>query len=216
MKIVGLINARGGSKGIPKKNIYPFAGKPLIAHSILLAKQTLDEVYVSTDSNEIATISRQLGARIIERPKELANDDSVQYFVIKHAQKKIQADVLVLLQPTNPVRTIDTVERALKAFNDYDSLMSYYEDVCKNVVIENGCLKAANIAWKDNNRQDVKNKYREAGTIYIYRKEFLSQDNIYGQRVCPFLVSKQEALDIDDLDDLAIAEAIFEKSNCFS
>ena len=134
-KIIAIIPARGGSKGIIDKNIKPLHGKPLICYTIeeALKSKYLDWVYVSTDSLSIAKTSNTCGARIIERPNELAADDSPTNDTIHHAMDIIKCeyepDVVILLQPTSPLRNANDIDDAIELFltNDCNSLIS----VCK-------------------------------------------------------------------------------------
>ena len=103
--ILGLIPARGGSKGVPRKNVREIAGKPLIAWTIEAAQlaETLNRLVISTEDEEIADIARRLGAEVLDRPAELATDDATTLSVWQHALSVIPADILVNLYPTSPV-----------------------------------------------------------------------------------------------------------------
>ena len=128
--IIALIPARGGSKGIPKKNIKKFMGIPLIAHSIkyALSCEKINEIYVTTDNTEIAEICSNLGAKIIKRPNNISSDTATTESAIEHALSVVNTnpDIIVLLQPTSPLRPKKTLQKALKIFMDknYDSLLS--------------------------------------------------------------------------------------------
>src|ERR687886_659490 len=107
VRVVGLIPARGGSKGIPGKNLVPLCGRPLLAWTVgaACAARGLDRVVVSTDSPEIAATARELGADVLERPAELARDETPMYDVLLHALEELgRPEILVLLQPTSPLR----------------------------------------------------------------------------------------------------------------
>ena len=114
--VLGLIPARGGSKGVPGKNIKVICGKPLIVWTIESALQSalLDKVVVTTDSEEIAEIARNAGAEIRMRPKELATDTASTQDVMLHALKYDQADIVVLLQPTSPYRTKGLIDECVR------------------------------------------------------------------------------------------------------
>src|SRR3989338_10727555 len=120
MKIISLIPARGGSKGIPKKNIAQLGGKPLIAWTIeaSLRSRYINETYVTSDSEEILKIADAWGAQVIKRPKFLALDKTKAYGVISHALKKIDsnADVIIYLQPTSPLRKSGDIDMSIKLF----------------------------------------------------------------------------------------------------
>ena len=128
--ITAFIPARGGSKGIPEKNIKEFAGKPLLVHSIEYALNCnqIDEVVVSTDNDKIAKIARKAGARIVKRPPELPTDKATTESAIHHFVNKFnnKPDIIVLLQPTSPYRPKKSLENAITHFteNGFDSLLS--------------------------------------------------------------------------------------------
>ncbi len=127
-RIIGIIPARGGSKGIPGKNIKELAGKPLIAYTIEQAKESkyLDEIYVSTENLEIAKISEKYGAKVIERPMELATDTATSESVLFHFAKKVNFDILVFFQCTSPLRYSHQIDEAIEKFikEDADSLLT--------------------------------------------------------------------------------------------
>ena len=130
-RIVGIIPARGGSKGIPRKNIKLMLGKPLIQHTIeaALASKRIDEVYVSTEDYEIASISESLGTQIIDRPEELAGDNVSTFDVMKHAEETLNSpDVLVVLQPTSPLRNAQEIDKAISLLEpDVDTVVGVCE-----------------------------------------------------------------------------------------
>src|SRR5262245_43438551 len=130
--IVAIIPARGGSKGLPRKNVRFVGGKPLIAHTILAAQRVTDHVYVSTDDVAIATTSRAFDATVIDRPGELAGDTATSESALLHALDALAAqglrepDIVVFLQATSPLRRPDDLANALRTFRDAraDSLFS--------------------------------------------------------------------------------------------
>ncbi len=133
MTIIAIISACGGSKGVPRKNVRPLAGKPLIAHSIENAQELtlIDQVYVSTDDQEIATVSTRYGAKIIDRSAELANDTASSESALIHGlealeKEHINPDLLVFLQCTSPIRTSADIEQAIAKLKaqQADSLFS--------------------------------------------------------------------------------------------
>ena len=131
--IFGVIPARGGSKGIPQKNVRQVCGKPLIAWTIEAAQQSvlLDRWVVSTEDPEIASISRLYGAEILDRPPQLATDTTPTLHVLKHALNHVSADIVVLLQPTSPIRSSGLIDRCIRQFQDTqaDSLATGF--MCK-------------------------------------------------------------------------------------
>jgi len=156
MKILGLIPARGGSKGIPRKNIKPLGGKPLIAYSIEagLKSRYLDKVLVSTDDEEIAQVARQYGADVpFIRPAELARDDTPTLPVIQHAlrflaDKGETYDAVCLLQPSSPFRTPAFIDAAIEKYvrSGADSLVTRYA-VYRIILIRIGFLSPARTAF---------------------------------------------------------------------
>src|ERR671938_1982216 len=116
VRVLGLIPARGGSTGIPGKNLAPLCGRPLLAWTVgaACAARSLDRVFVSTDSEEIAATARDLGADVLERPAELARDEVPMRDVLLHALEELgRPEVLVLLQPTSPLRRAEHVDEAV-------------------------------------------------------------------------------------------------------
>ena len=133
--ILGITPARGGSKGLPGKNIKTIAAKPLIAWTIDAAKKSrlLDRYIVSTEDKEIAEISRKFAAEVLERPFELATDEALTLSVLQHAIKQIPCDIIVLLQATSPIRKPGLIDECIKEFidNKYDSLATGF--ICKYI-----------------------------------------------------------------------------------
>jgi len=217
-RVVAIIPARGGSKGVLRKNIKVLAGKPLIAHSIeqAIKSELINEVYVSTEDKEISEISKKYGANTIYRPPELAKDLAKTMDVLKHACYIINADYIVLLEATSPMRKISTINQAIRLFinksAEYDSL----------VTVKKLELKTGNISGKyyqpdikgEIPRQLLDERYYQCGVIYIYKFEMMKEENIYGNRIMPFIIESDiEALDINTPEDFEIAEAISEKRN---
>ena len=155
--ILGLIPARGGSKGLPRKNIKPLLGKPLIAWTIeqALASRYLDRVVVSTDNKEIAEISKKYGAEVpFMRPKELAEDNAKGIDVVLHAidwlkenNKRKQYDLMMLLQPTSPLRATEDIDKAIETLflKEAKAIVSVCEvahhPLWANTLPKNGCMK---------------------------------------------------------------------------
>src|SRR3989442_1009086 len=133
--ILGVTPARGGSKGVPRKNIRPLCGKTLIAWTVEAAKASklLDRYVVSTDDNEIANVARKNGAAVLERPDDLATDEASTLSVLQHVLQHIPAETVVLLQATSPVREPDLIDRCIQRFLETkaDSLATGF--ICKYV-----------------------------------------------------------------------------------
>ena len=225
--LVALIPARGGSKGIPKKNIKMIGGKPLLAHSIEFAKSIseIDRVIVSTDSQEIADIALEYGAEVpFLRPAELANDLTPMYDTVKHFIEFLRGqgfnyEYLALLQPTSPFRRRSDLILAINKIlseSDIDSVVSLdklpdYLSPDFLMRIEGGAVKpfmGAKVPIA--RRQDATPAYTRNGQFYLGRISSFSDDNaIYGDRSVPFITS-HEAVNLDTLDDWAAAVRLME------
>ncbi|WP_214000076.1 acylneuraminate cytidylyltransferase family protein [Arsukibacterium sp.] len=224
MKYTALIPARGGSKGIPDKNIRSVHGLPLISWSIqqALASELISRVIVSTDSAQIAEIAQTAGAEIPGlRPAELAEDTTSTEAVMLHAQQHWLSgdkdEVIVLLQPTSPLRLPDSLNQAINLFEKLqaDSLVS----VCESHAF----------FWKNPSephalydylhrprRQDIKQQdkqYRENGSIYLTKATILQQyKNRLGGKIAMFCMQEQESWEIDSLTDLRIVSVLMQES----
>lgn len=218
-----VIPARGGSKGIPRKNLTPVAGKPLIAHTIeaALGSRHLDQVLLSTDDEEIAETGRRLGLKVpFLRPAELAADDTPMMAVIRHAVREVTRrgeapTAVVLLQPTSPLRTAGHIDDAIELFNkeEADSVVSVSETLehpCDMAWFDGGTMRLALSAeerWKG--RQTYPNFYFVNGAIYIVKTELIETAmHPWGGKTVPFLMSPLESIDVDSKDQLAIAEVL--------
>jgi len=225
LKTLAVIPARGGSKGIHRKNITPMLGKPLIAWTIdaALGAKYLDRVIVSTDDEEIARISRSLGVEVpFLRPDELSKDSTPSQPVLQHAVEYLQevdgykADIIMTLQPTSPLRRSEHIDEAIELFSNVpsaDSLVSCVEiphifnPESIMVMSSDGFLETylpENI--KPTRRQQKEIKYARNGAIYMTRIEHISS-YIRGGNVLPFIMKFLESIDIDTPDDLILAEA---------
>ena len=132
--VIGIIPARGGSKRVPRKNIRTLLGKPLIVWTFEAARQSLllDRYVVSTEDNEIAEISQTYGVEVIQRPEELAMDDTPSLPVFQHAIEHLEGDIIVILQPTSPLRTGADIDGAIELITGCDSVMSVYKEGIPN------------------------------------------------------------------------------------
>lgn len=224
--ILALIPARGGSKGIPKKNIKPLLHKPLISYTIESAKQSryIDRVIVTTDDAEIARISREWGAEVpFMRPKELAADDTPGIAPVLHALTWLEKEegfapgYVVLLQPTSPLRNTDDIDRAIETLfaQEGTTLISVSESKDHPFwmqTIEEGCLKPfmdADVKNKYYRRQDLPKVYRFNGAIYMAGTEYLlANQSFFSERTVPYLMPRERSIDIDDAVDFQLAELI--------
>jgi len=194
MNIIAIIPARGGSKGLPRKNMLPFNGKPLIVHSINYANacSLVNTVYVSTDDDEIASISSHSGASIIQRPLELSGDSATTESAIEHVLStlKIKPDIIILLQATSPFRPKNSLKVALDKFiqNDFDSLLSispthrFFWSVDENDNVNAKYDYLNRPRRQDLNKIDI--SFVENGSLYIFKYEhFLSVKNRLGGKI---------------------------------
>jgi len=202
--ILGITPARGGSKGIPKKNIKNIAGKPLIAWTIEKAAKSnlLDRYIVSTEDQEIADISKKYGAEVLLRPKELSTDDVSTLSVLQHAIKQIPCEIVVLLQATSPIRSEGLIDNCIDEFikGDYDSLATGFK--CKYIEYGKNTLR----------RQDIGGFFYDDGNIYVIKADFIKKGERYGKKIGRKIISRQENIEIDYEFDFWIAEKILEES----
>ena len=221
-----IIPARGGSKGIPRKNIIDVAGKPLIAWTIKHALNVDGElkVVVSTDDEEIASISQKFGATVpFIRPSNLAGDNSTTESVLLHAiywfeQNGFSFDAVILLQPTSPIRNDKSLEKAILQFESEgcDSLLSVTVDKGFYWKHENEVVALYDFKNRPR-RQDIKKNtetYKENGSIYISKTELLkAHKNRLGGVISLFKMEQIESIDIDTEVDVVIADALLKITN---
>ena len=229
MKILGLIPARGGSKGIPGKNIKLLGGKPLIQYAIqeALKCKLIDKVVVSTDSKKIADISLSLGAEVpFIRPAHLADDCSPTIDTVVHCLQFYQElgegfDAVCLLQTTHPFRTSKDIESSIVKFkkDSADSLISvisvphefnphwvYVKDSIGNLRIATGEKKIIS------RRQDLPDAFVRNGAIYITKSSVLLEENsLYGDRISAYKMSSTDHVNLDTLDDWRKAKLIINR-----
>ena len=223
--VLGLIPARGGSKGVPGKNVRLLAGRPLVAYAAAAARESgvVDRVVLSTDDVEIAEAGRAAGIEVpFMRPAELAADDTPMLDVIQHALRELasrgeQPEIVVLLQPTSPLRRPEHIRAAVTLLRDSgaDSVVTVVEiprHLSPDYVmrIDAGRLvpflpEGARVA----RRQDARAAYSRDGTVYACWRRTLEQfGTIYGENVRPLLVDAADSLSIDTPADWAAAERV--------
>ncbi len=214
-RYLALIPARGGSKGIPGKNIRELHGMPLIAHTIQAARKCLyiDEVIVSTDSEKIADIARSYGATVpFLRPASLAGDKSKTIDCVLDALEQLEEtyDVLVLLQPTSPLRTEEDISNAIEIYSKgEEDLVSISEVQDSPVLIrqlQNGRLTPLLEQNSTIRRQDMDPYYRVNGAIYINDINKLSKDTSFNDNSGYYLMEAEHSVDVDTLADMALCE----------
>lgn len=232
MSIVAVIPARGGSKGIPRKNLVRIAGRPLIAYAIDAARTaaSVDRVLISTDDSEIADVARELGAEVpFLRPRELADDAAPMLGVLWHAlawleSQGVAVEALVLLQPTSPLRTGRHVEEAVALFRSApaSSVVSVVEvphqfnPVSVMKMSDQGALVpflgGQAVVTR---RQDKPKAYARNGpVVLVCHPDTLRSGELYGASCLPYLMSEEDSLDIDTPQDLLLAEqALLDRSH---
>ncbi len=205
--ILGITPARGGSKGIPRKNIKEICGKPLIAWTIEAAKKSklLDRYVVSTEDKEIAEVAKKYKAEVINRPKKLASDNATTLSVLKDVLKKIDAGIVVLLQCTSPVREEGLIDKCIKKFLEVgiDSLATGF--MCN-------LFEWGNYSTR---RQDLKSFFHDDGNVYVVRADLIkkakSWNDVWGEKREKILISREQNIEIEDEFDFWLNEQILKK-----
>lgn len=225
-----IIPARGGSKGIPRKNITPVNGRPLISYTINAALKAIEkgikgEVAVSTDDEEIAGIAREWGAKVpFIRPEEISGDESKSIDFLLHAvnfywDMGIFFEATVLLEPTAPLRSAQDVISAIETYekSGQDSLISVYQE---DHLSDRSFYKKQGVIGKPLNpahnsgarRQDSESLYIRNGVIYITKISFLQEaQKIFSDTPALYVMPKQRSTDINTIDDIEYAEYLINK-----
>ncbi|MDT8339531.1 MAG: acylneuraminate cytidylyltransferase family protein [Sulfurimonas sp.] len=217
--------ARGGSKRLPRKNVLDLAGKPLITWSIEagIKSKYIDKVVVTSDDEEILSISKEYGAETIKRPDELASDTATTFDAIKHTIDSLEKyDYIILLQPTSPLRNEKHIDEAIELLEtkNTDAIVSVCEmdhsPLWSNTLPQNGSM--GNFLREEvlNKRsQDLEKYYRINGAIYICKterlleeKSFFLKDNIFAYKM-----DRKSSVDIDEEIDFKFVEFLMEKKN---
>ncbi len=219
MHVVAIIPARGGSKGIPLKNIQPVAGKPLIAWVIeaCLKARHVDRTVVSTDHAGIVEAAREHGAEVpFMRPDELAGDSVTLDPVIHHAVNRLEADagtaidVALTVQPTCPLLKPETIDRSVDILIEggYDSVMLVREERHLYWRRVNGRFEP--IFERRVNRQELEPLYPEVGAVFASRRSVITPEDRLGSNIGHVICSEEEAIDIDSEIDLRLAELLLQ------
>lgn len=220
MKALAIITARGGSKRIPRKNINPFLGKPIILYSIeaALASGRFDEVMVSTDDEEIAEIAKSGGAKVpFLRSEATANDyattaDVINEVILKYKELGQSFDAICCIYPTAPFITSDAIKTAMDSLEQSgaDSVLpvvkfSFPPQRC--VIVKEGMLEPRWPEYMNCRSQDLEPFYHDCGQFYCMRTEsFLAQKKVVMDKTVPFYQDEMNVQDIDTLEDWKIAE----------
>jgi len=226
MRILGIIPARGGSKGIPRKNIRLLAGKPLLQHTVEAARaaKRLTRTVLSTDDPEIADVGRACGVEVpFMRPPELARDDTPTLPVLQDVVRHLEGlgdhfDAVLVLQPTNPLRRAEDIDGAIELLErtGADSVISFVDAGEKHparmkFIDDEGRVTDPPFAeaFEGQRRQDLPKLYLREGSIYLTRHEVLmNQNSIKGRDCRAWIVAEERACNIDTLFDWFIAEQL--------
>lgn len=223
MKVLAVIPARGGSKGVPQKNIRPLAGKPLIAYTIEAASDSkeLTRFIVSTDDEAIAKVSREAGADVpFIRPGDLATDSATAIPVIQHALKEMEErdgvtyDAVMMLQPTTPYRTGADIDAAIQVLREKgsDSVISVVDveghHPARMKFLNEGRLIDPPYceAYENQPRQELEPMYLRNGAIYLTRRETLLQNSFKGNHCQALIMENERSVNIDTMLDFELAE----------
>lgn len=220
-KIIGIIPARSGSKGVKDKNIKTLAGKPLISYTIECAKATgiFDDIVVSTDSSKYADIAMQYGASVpFFRSQETASDSANSISVLEEVLNNLQEtyDIVVMLQPTSPLRQPFHIKEAVDLFleKNADSVVSVskfphsiaWVNSLDESLSMNGFIKKE---YLNKRRQDLPQMYMLNGAVYVFKASMINKDfNMFDNNSFAYIMDKEYSIDIDDEYDFKLAEAL--------
>jgi CMP-N-acetylneuraminic acid synthetase len=226
MRVLGLIPARGGSKGIPRKNIRPLAGKPLLQYTAEAAARCrrLDRVVLSTEDEEIAAVGRACALDVpFRRPQELAEDAATSLSVVQHAVRWLEErgdvfDAVCLLQPTSPLRRPEDVDVCIELLEakQADAVVTVlpvpaeYNPHWVYLRCEDGCVHlATGEAAPIGRRQDLPRAYHREGSVYVVRRDVvLEQNSLYGRFLIGHEIDPCQSVNVDSLEDWARAEQL--------
>lgn len=207
MKIVSLTLARGGSKGLPRKNLALLQGRPLIYYAIEASKTSkVDQTWVSTEDKEIASVSLSLGASVIDRPDDLATDTSKCEESLLHFAENVDFDIIVFIQTTSPLVTSEDINKGIDLLQtgDYDSVFSVTEEHW----VPKWTKDMTPINWdhfKRPRRQEMETTFIENGAFYITTKNFLlKHKNRYGGNIGYVEIPLSRSFQIDSLEELEL------------
>ncbi len=226
-RIFAFVFARGGSKGLPRKNVMLLGGIPLVAHSIETAKRVkeVDKIFVSTDDDEIKVIARRFGAEIIDRPEKLARDNAPEIEAWRHAvtflkERGEEFDVFLSLPATSPLRDESDVRACLDALDNQTDVVitvtpasrsPYFNMISRD---NHGRSKIINPSAGYKRRQDVPECFDITTVAYAVKPEFILKSNsLFDGEVRSVVVPKERAVDIDDYWDYKFAEVLFEENS---
>lgn len=203
--ILGVIPARGGSKGLPRKNILPLAGRPLIEWSIRSAQRSrlLDHFVVSTEDDEIATVAKRAGTDVSRRPLELASDTARTIDVLQDIAKNFpEAKAFVVLQPTSPLRPDTLIDECIRDYRD---------SKCDDLATGYYCKFQEFGAHNNMRRQDYRGFFYDDGSVYVLNRELVESGQWSGKNIFRKEIPKQYTYEIDDEVDFFILEQLIRK-----
>lgn len=212
MEVVALIPARGGSKGIPRKNLAPVGGRPLLAWTLDAAREaeTVTRLVVSTDDDEIEAAAGDV--EVLRRPSELARDDTPMLPVIRHALDAFPCDVVVLLQPTSPLRRAEHVDAAVRLLQESgaDAVVSVVEVPHRYTPESLMELRDGRLVARaaPSTRQEKAKLYARNGPALLALRAATLGDELYGGDVRAYVMDERDSLDVDTRADLELAEAL--------
>lgn len=224
--MIAIIPARGGSKGLPGKNIRNLNGKPLIGYTIeaALKSKYITRVILSTDDVEIANVARQYGAEVpFMRPSHLATDtakaiDAYSYTCERlENEENIEISEFVILQPTSPFRTSDHIDQAIELYinKKADSVISFCPEhhpiIWHKYITEAGKIKSI-FEGSIKNRQEEKPSYFPNGAIYVFKREIIEQELYYTDNSFAYIMNRKDSIDIDSIDDFEYAEFLIARN----
>jgi N-acylneuraminate cytidylyltransferase len=223
MEVIAIIPARGGSTRLPKKNLLPLAGKPLVAHSIEQARasQSISRTIVTTDNDEIAAVARGFGSEVVRRPENLAGDAATSESALAHALETLKEtegyvpELVVFLQCTSPIRCATDIDRAVQmlSLQKADSLLS----VCRTHTFlwRRGLSSVESVNFDYRNRrrtQDMPEEFVENGSIYVFKPWVLEKcNNRLGGTIALYEMGFWTAWQIDTQDDFDLCEWIMKR-----
>jgi len=218
MSVLGIVPARGGSKGVPGKNLAPVGGEPLLVHAIraALAAGTVDRVVCSTDDDEIAAVAREAGAEVVMRPAELARDDSPTEDALLHVLDALgppEPEYVVTLELTSPLRSPGLIDACVRLAQERgaDAVITVAESRAVHGRLEDG-LFVPLAPGQPRRRQLREPLYRESSTVYVTRTAYLRETrSVVGDHVYAHIVPEEEAIDINSEQDLVVADTLIRR-----
>lgn len=223
--MLAIIPARGGSKGLPQKNIKKLNGVPLIAYTIKAAHKAncISRIILTTDSEEIAKLAVEYGAEApFLRPKSLAGDNSLVFDAFKHAidwlleNEGLEVEAFAALNPTSPFRTAEDIDNAVHLFkkkraNSVISFTKQNHPIEWSRYIDRNKQFHRIVSEEINNRQEYKESYRFNGAVYVYKTQLIKQRLMYTNNSYAYIMPKDRSIDIDTIEDFEYAEYLLKR-----